>query len=240
MERPAAGQTDGGLPGADAVPRNPLLTDSETGLPTPLLFRERIDRAWLDLQRAAGVVGLAEIEIRVDGAAAPAAISEARRALAVTVSRTIRGTDSATFVGPDRIWLLLPKAHSLAGARNAVRRLLGALEGPLTWADREHSPTLRAGVTVARPEEGQVEDLIRDAQIARAGAAWAGAQDGVGVVELGPGFVGVAPHGDPGHEDGGEWGAHPDGPCLDCVGQTQPATQDSRDGWDAMVVRRSY
>ena len=229
----------------------PAFTEPETGLPSVLLFRDRLEQAWLTVGRTNGVLGLAVIQISTPGGD-PDAIDPGtedagpalRRTLAARALGTMREMDSLAIVSPRRLCLLVPQAHSLAGVQTAATRLLGAIAAPVSVGEAEIVPVLHAGVSVGRPPDLTVDALLQQADEA---LSWAITRDSSGgvasFVETAAGPLENAPEGPPDLPPAATCGPsshdHGDAPCLDCLSLADHASLGGMSSWDALVSRRS-
>lgn len=224
-----------------SVTDDPSFTDPDTGLPSLLLFRDRLERAWITLSRTNGVLGVALIGLQGVGASREDAAPAIRQILAARARCAMREMDSLAFVEAGRMCLLIPQAHSLAGVQTAVTRLLDSMSGAIVLDGNAITPALQAGVSVGRPPDLSVHDVLRQAADA---LSWVIERDPAARVAS---YADTQPnrHGEHEHAAGsaveeGSPAARGDGPCIDCL---DPSARKSLGGvanWDEWVRRRSH
>ena len=215
-----------------SAPANPCFIDPETGLPTARLFRDRLERAWITLTRTNGIVGVAQIQIGCSpaGGGARDPLPLVRRTIADRARRAMRETDSLAFLEAERLCWLVPQAHSLAGVRAAVTRLLQAMDGPVAFDEGKISLALRAGIAVGRPPDLGVEALLQQATDALRQAAPSDAALAVASASFADGQAGLegpqGPH-SAAHASDAQPSGHGDAPCLTCLAEPTPPSAPS-------------
>ncbi len=78
----------------------------------------------------------------------------------------VRPGDVVARLGGDEFTLLLEEITGLPDAEHAARRIQAALVAPIAIEGREIVATASIGVALSEPDYGQVQDLLRDADLA--------------------------------------------------------------------------
>ena len=78
----------------------------------------------------------------------------------------VRPGDVVARLGGDEFTLLLEEISGLPDAEHAARRIQAALVAPFAIEGRELVATASIGVALSEPDYGQVQDLLRDADLA--------------------------------------------------------------------------
>ena len=78
----------------------------------------------------------------------------------------VRPGDVVARLGGDEFTLLLEEISGLPDAEHAARRIQAALVAPIAIEGREIVATASIGVALSEPDYGQVQDLLRDADLA--------------------------------------------------------------------------
>jgi diguanylate cyclase (GGDEF)-like protein/PAS domain S-box-containing protein len=147
------------------------LHDALTDLPNRAYFVERMAQALARVRRDPGY-RFAVLFLDCDGfkAVNDAFGHEAGDGLLTELAgrlRTcVRPGDIVARLGGDEFTLLLEEVGGLPDAEQAARRIHDALAAPFSLEGREVTATASIGVALSEPDHGQLQDLLRDADLA--------------------------------------------------------------------------
>ncbi len=133
--------------------------DSLTGLPTRIMFEERLGQALDQSRRTGRPVGVVVVDLdrfkEVNDGLGHVAGDRLLAAAAERVRDSLRRSDTAARIGGDEIAIVLPDLESAAGASRVAEKLVEAFSHPFIIDGREIVSTISAGVSVfPRDAEG--------------------------------------------------------------------------------------
>jgi diguanylate cyclase (GGDEF)-like protein/PAS domain S-box-containing protein len=147
------------------------LHDALTDLPNRAYFVERMAQALARVRRDPGY-RFAVLFLDCDGFKAVndglghEAGDRLLTELAGRLRTCVRPGDVVARLGGDEFTLLLEEVAGLPDAEQAARRIQDALAAPFLLAGREVTATASIGVALSEPDHGQLQDLLRDADLA--------------------------------------------------------------------------
>ncbi len=144
--------------------------DPVTGLLNRARLRERLRRALLRAGHEGGLVTV--ISLDLDGFKAvndlyghhvgDALLAE----VASRLTRTVRESDLVARLGGDEFAVVLPDTQRVGHAETVARKLLDVLAGRFEVADQSLFVTASAGIAIFPLDADNVDDLLRDADLA--------------------------------------------------------------------------
>jgi diguanylate cyclase (GGDEF)-like protein len=151
--------------------RHRALHDDLTGLPNRALIMDRIEQMLHRARRQGTAAAVLFIDLDsfkdVNDTYGHAAGDALLRAVALRLSATLRGSDTAGRIGGDEFVVLVEGASLAGGPATVAQRLLDVLSEPFAL---DQVPGLlldvRASVGVAVVESGTPDDVLREADIA--------------------------------------------------------------------------
>jgi diguanylate cyclase (GGDEF)-like protein/PAS domain S-box-containing protein len=147
------------------------LHDTLTDLPNRAYFVERMAQALARVRRDPGY-RFAVLFLDCDGFKAVndglghEAGDRLLTQLAGRLRTCVRPGDVVARLGGDEFTLLLEEVTGLPDAEQAARRIQDALATPFSLGGREVTATASIGVALSEPDHGQLQDLLRDADLA--------------------------------------------------------------------------
>jgi diguanylate cyclase len=142
--------------------------DGLTGLANRVLFHDRVRHALSRRDRAGHPIGLLFIDLddfkRVNDGLGHDAGDELLVAVAHRLQACVRPEDTVARLGGDEFAILLDRAETPEVAAAAARRVLDGLQTPFTL--RGNQVPVSASVGVALGAESELDDLLREADIA--------------------------------------------------------------------------
>lgn len=152
--------------------------DPLTGLPTRLLFEERLAQAIAQARRADRFVGLILLDLdgfkEINDRHGHTVGDRFLAAAAERVLRSVRKTDTAARYGGDEIAVVLPDLDTADGAGRAAAKLVAAFDHPFDIDGHELAATISAGVAVFPRDAEDGPELVECADEALYGAKRSG------------------------------------------------------------------
>ncbi len=149
--------------------RRQALYDSLTSLPNRSLFNERLTASYAD-STAENRLAVLLVDLDDFKAVNDSYGHVAGDALLVAVgqrlSESIRDGDTAARYGGDEFVIALPACTDPDTPSRVARRILAALAEPFDIGGRSVSGRASIGVAVAGPDDGTIDDLVRNADVA--------------------------------------------------------------------------
>jgi diguanylate cyclase (GGDEF)-like protein len=144
--------------------------DPLTDLPNRRLFQDRLEQAILRAKRDQEKLGVLLIDLdhfkKVNDLFGHRVGDALLREVAKRVAGSLRKRDTVSRMGGDEFSVLLNPLKSVAEAEQALRRIAGALQAPLTIMDHKISVSASIGLSVY-PDHGEdPATLIRNADLA--------------------------------------------------------------------------
>ncbi|HEX8409603.1 MAG TPA: EAL domain-containing protein [Thermoanaerobaculia bacterium] len=145
--------------------------DALTGLPNRMLFDDRLAQA-LAHSRRRGARGLAIMCLDLDRfktineTLGHGAGDELLRAVASSLSATLREEDTVARLGGDEFLFLLPEVDDVEDAARVARKILTVLEAPFSVHGHELHLTASVGIAMFPLDGDDAETLIRNADTA--------------------------------------------------------------------------
>jgi diguanylate cyclase (GGDEF)-like protein len=150
--------------------------DTLTGLPNRTLIMDRGEQMLVRSRRHHTPVAALSIDIdnlkSVNDSFGRQAGDEILQALTLRLDGVLRGSDALGRVGGDEFMVIAEEVSLATGPELIAERLLQALAEPFTVGDAQ--VTLSASIGIATGARASVEDLFRDADIAKYRAKWDG------------------------------------------------------------------
>jgi diguanylate cyclase (GGDEF)-like protein len=143
--------------------------DPLTGLPNRRLLGERLGEAVTSTARGAGKVALLLDVDRfkeVNDTLGHAGGDELLREIAARLSSAARGTDTVARLGGDEFAVVAPDVNNVGQAERLARRLLDGISQPFVVAGLDLHVEVSVGVAVLPDHAGDVETLLRCADVA--------------------------------------------------------------------------
>ena len=144
--------------------------DSLTGLPNRVLLRERLAHALAAIPRADRLVGLLFIDLDrfkvVNDTLGHAAGDELLQLAAHRLRATTRGTDTLARLGGDEFALVLPDMRDAKAAGRVAEKVLRRFAQPFVVGSQELHVTTSIGIAVAPTDGVEVDELIKNADVA--------------------------------------------------------------------------
>jgi diguanylate cyclase (GGDEF)-like protein/PAS domain S-box-containing protein len=144
--------------------------DALTGLPNRILFEDRIHQAVLGAGRDGSRVAVLMMDLdrfkEVNDALGHHAGDALLRKLGTRLQSVLRATDTVARLGGDEFGLLLPRQGTPEDVVGALEKIRRALERPVQVQDLLLSVEGSIGVALAPDHGGDVETLLRRADIA--------------------------------------------------------------------------
>jgi len=144
--------------------------DSLTGLSNRALFRDRVAHALTQQQRSEQALAVALLDLDdfkiVNDSLGHGAGDELLIAVAERLRHCLRSGDTAARLGGDEFALLLEGLTSGEEAAAIAERVLGALQDNFVIDGREVSISGSLGISIARGSASNVEQLLREADVA--------------------------------------------------------------------------
>src|SRR5256886_295115 len=147
------------------------LHDALTDLPSRAYFVERVSQAQARVRRdpdyrfAVLFIDFDQFKA-VNDNLGHAAGDRLLMEIAGRLRTCVRPGDVVARLGGDEFTLLLEEISGLPDAEHAARRIQAALVAPIAIEGREIVATASIGVALSEPDYGQVQDLLRDADLA--------------------------------------------------------------------------
>jgi diguanylate cyclase (GGDEF)-like protein/PAS domain S-box-containing protein len=152
------------------VTRNARLRDPLTGVASPELFADRLERALASGVRSRGDLAVFVVDVdafaQVNRSFGHRAGDELLRAVAERLSRALRDTDSLGRVGGDRFAALIVRPGGAAGAEAAARRMLACFAEPFPVETRSLVQTASVGISLFPGDAHEATVLLQRAQAA--------------------------------------------------------------------------
>jgi diguanylate cyclase (GGDEF)-like protein/PAS domain S-box-containing protein len=144
--------------------------DPLTGLPTRLMFEERLGQALDQSRRIGRPVGVVVLDLdrfkEVNDGLGHAAGDRLLAAAADRIVGSLRRSDTAARIGGDEIAIVLPDLETAAGAVRVAEKLVEAFGLPFTIDGHELVATISAGVSVFprdAPDSGELFERADEA-----------------------------------------------------------------------------
>jgi diguanylate cyclase (GGDEF)-like protein len=153
--------------------------DQLTGLPNRTLIVDRGEQMLGRARRLQTSVAVLVIDLdnltAINDTLGHAAGDELLQAIAARLDGVVRGSDALGRIGGDEFVVLAEEVSQDGGAELIAERLQEALKAPFVISGSEHGAlTVTASIGVATGEHAEVEDFLRDADIAMHRAKWDG------------------------------------------------------------------
>jgi diguanylate cyclase (GGDEF)-like protein len=150
--------------------RAPARADPLTGLPTRVLFADRVGQALLQRQRDHGHLALLFLDLdrfkpindTLGHQAGDAVLCE----VAHRLRHVLRKSDTVARMGGDEFVVLLPDIAGRDAAAVVARKLLDALDAPIAVEQHQVRVTASIGVVLGPAQASDVSTLLRKADIA--------------------------------------------------------------------------
>jgi diguanylate cyclase (GGDEF)-like protein/PAS domain S-box-containing protein len=144
--------------------------DGLTGLPNRVLFEDRIQQAVAGAGRDGGRAAVLMMDLdrfkEVNDALGHHAGDALLREVGIRLQSVLRSTDTVARLGGDEFGLLLPRQEAADDVVGALEKIRSALERPVLVQDLLLSIEGSIGVALAPDHGGDVETLLRRADIA--------------------------------------------------------------------------
>ncbi|TNE62041.1 MAG: EAL domain-containing protein [Alphaproteobacteria bacterium] len=154
--------------------------DALTGQPNRVLFRNKLEEAVAECQRAGHGSGCAVLIVNIDRfqqineSFGHSAGDRFLISMASTLRRCIRATDTLARLSGDEFAILVSRFHELEEVEMISRRIHEAMEQPYDLDGNEVFTSVSVGVATTISSSTHPEDLIRDADFAMHRAKSAG------------------------------------------------------------------
>ena len=152
--------------------------DPLTGLPTRLMYEERLGQALDQSRRTGRPVGVVVLDLdrfkEVNDGHGHTAGDRLLVAAAERILGSLRRSDTAARIGGDEIAIVLPDLETAAGASRVAAKLVEAFGRPFTIAGHELVATISAGVSVFPRDAEDAAELLERADEALYRAKQAG------------------------------------------------------------------
>lgn len=152
--------------------------DPLTGLPTRIMYEERLGQALDQSRRTGRPVGVVVVDIdrfkEVNDGHGHAAGDGLLAAAADRILGCLRRSDTAARIGGDEIAIVLPDLETPAGASRVAAKLVEAFRRPFTIDGHELAATISAGVSVFPRDAEDAAELLERADEALYRAKQAG------------------------------------------------------------------
>jgi diguanylate cyclase (GGDEF)-like protein/PAS domain S-box-containing protein len=151
--------------------RHQALHDELTGLPNRNLLQDRLRQALAHARRGGWQVGVLLLDLDdfkdVNDTLGHPAGDRLLRAIAERLAGVIRASDTLARLGGDEFAIVQPgPGCSPDGAAELARRLIGALEAPLSLDGQELRVGASVGVAIAPGDGEDADELVRRADLA--------------------------------------------------------------------------
>lgn len=152
--------------------------DALTGLANRVLFRERLHYALEQASRTERQVGIVFIDIdhfkRINDTLGHQAGDELLKSIADRLLRSVRSSDTLARMGGDEFTMVLTNLDSPRDASVIIRKLRHKLAEPVYLDSQEMLVTASIGIAMYPQDSGDMDELIRKADIALYAAKHAG------------------------------------------------------------------
>lgn len=150
--------------------RAPARADPLTGLPTRVLFADRVGQALLQRQRDRGQLAVLFVDLdrfkaindTLGHQAGDAVLCE----IASRLRQVLRKSDTVARIGGDEFVVLLPEVAGPDSAATVARKLLDALDAPVTVDGHALRVSASIGIVLGPTQASDVSTLLRKADIA--------------------------------------------------------------------------
>ncbi len=150
--------------------RSPARADSLTGLPTRVLFADRVGQALLQRQRDRGQLAVLFLDLdrfkAVNDTLGHQAGDVVLCEVAHRLRRALRKSDTVARIGGDEFVVLLPEIAGPDAAATVARKLLDVLEPPIAVEEHRMRVTASIGIVLGPAHASDVSTLLRKADIA--------------------------------------------------------------------------
>ena len=148
--------------------RREMTSDSLTGLPNRSGFTDILETAVTDTTRARHAVLILDLDrfSRVNACMGPLAGDELLISVARRIKGALRAPDVLARTGGDEFGILLSLADGPGDALQVARRISDALASPFRLSDFEIQITCSIGIALGADNQGEAENLVRNAQFA--------------------------------------------------------------------------
>jgi diguanylate cyclase (GGDEF)-like protein len=144
--------------------------DALTGLPNRALFSDRLEVALAQAERTGALVAVLFCDVDrfklVNDSLGHAAGDALLQTAGERLADVVRQGDTVARLGGDEFALLCTEVADIAEARAVGERVCAVLREPIQVGERRLTSTMSVGVAVGTPGEREVEDLLRDADVA--------------------------------------------------------------------------
>ena len=144
--------------------------DAVTGLPNRTLFRDRLTHAIARAKRKRMLLGVVFFDLdrfkEINDTLGHRAGDRLLRSIGKRLQAALRAGDTVARLGGDEFTVLLEDLHTPDEAATIGQKVLAALAKPFTLEGQEFFVTASAGLTVYPIDSGNVESLLRNADIA--------------------------------------------------------------------------
>ena len=144
--------------------------DALTGLPNRALFSDRLEVALAQAERGGGVVAVLfcdvdRFKMLNDSFGHPAGDALLRTS-GERLSGVVRGGDTVARLGGDEFALLCTELTDAEEAKSVGERVCAVMREPIRVGERLITSTMSVGVAVCTPGDRDVEDVLREADVA--------------------------------------------------------------------------
>lgn len=149
--------------------RDRVLHDRTTGLPSQVLFLDRVERALANAERDHRPLAVLSIDVAPPAGPAGWLGTESRdavlRVLGERLTRALRPGDTAAYVAEQQFAVLCAAPVGESSARRIGARIKAELSRPIEVGGRQLRPRLAIGVDVARGHDLSAQEFVQNAHI---------------------------------------------------------------------------
>ena len=155
--------------------------DTLTGLPNRLLLQDRLEQALAHAQRGGGKVALMCLDLdnfkAVNDSLGHACGDALIKAVAVRLLEAIRSTDTISRQGGDEFLIVLPALRDAEEAAEVMLKVMSSFQEPFNIESNELTASVSVGIAFYPDDGGDVEELLKHADIAMYQAKESGRND---------------------------------------------------------------
>lgn len=144
--------------------------DALTGLPTRVLFHDRLQSALLRANRECSKVGILMIDLdnfkRVNDRMGHDVGDNLLKTIATRMREAVRGDDTVARIGGDEFVIVLERIDSIAEAAEIAKAILATMRVPVIYGRQLLSPTASVGVCLYPDHGTNADTLLKNADAA--------------------------------------------------------------------------